>query len=296
MSNPHSDCLNYNEFPSSFPAQHQSIQPGIESKMTPLPIFDDTCYKGSHKLLGKVCLITGGDSGIGRAVAIAFAKEGARLAISYRNEEEDANETKRIIESYGGECLLLPGDIRSKSHCEQIVKDTYAHYGQLDILINNAAVQFPQDNFQNISKEQLETTFATNVFPAFYLSQAALNYMKRGSTIINTTSITAYEGSLNLIDYSATKGALVAFTRSLSLALMDRGIRVNAVAPGPIWTPLIVSSFEAEYIKTFGQKMPMKRAGQPVELAPTYVYLASNDSTYVSGQILHVNGGTVVGS
>lgn len=292
----HANTLNYNEFPSSFPAQHQSIQPGTESQMTPLPIFDDPNYKGSNKLLGKVCLITGGDSGIGRAVAIAFAKEGARLAISYRNEEDDANETKRIIESYGGKCLLLPGDIRAKEHCEQIVKDTYNHYNQLDILINNAAVQFPQENFQNITKEQLETTFETNVFPAFYLSQAALNYMKCGSSIINTTSITAYEGSLNLIDYSATKGALVAFTRSLSLSLINRGIRVNAVAPGPIWTPLIVSSFEAEYVKTFGQKMPMKRAGQPVELAPTYVYLASNDSTYVSGQVLHVNGGTVVGS
>ena len=215
MSKDHKNCLDYTQFPSSFLAQHQSYQPGIESEMMPLPIFDDPCYVGCNRLLNKVALITGGDSGIGRAVAVAFAKEGAKLAISYLYEEEDAKKTKSIIESYGSECLLLPGDIRSKEHCDQIVKATYEHYGSLDILINNAAVQFPQDDFQNISEAQLETTFAINVFPVFYLSQAALNYMKSGSTIINTASITAYEGEQKLIDYSATKGALVAFTRSL---------------------------------------------------------------------------------
>lgn len=215
MSKDHKNCLDYTQFPSSFLAQHQSYQPGIESEMMPLPIFDDPCYVGCNRLLNKVALITGGDSGIGRAVAVAFAKEGAKLAISYLYEEEDAKKTKSIIESYGSECLLLPGDIRSKEHCDQIAKATYEHYGSLDILINNAAVQFPQDDFQNISEAQLETTFAINVFPVFYLSQAALNYMKSGSTIINTASITAYEGEQKLIDYSATKGALVAFTRSL---------------------------------------------------------------------------------
>lgn len=296
MSEHRDACLNYAQFPSDFPPQHQPYQPGIESEMTPLPIFDDPCYVGCDRLLGKIALITGGDSGIGRAIAVAFAKEGAKLAISYLYEENDAQETQRIVESYGSECLLLPGDLRSKCHCEQIVKDTYEYYGRLDILINNAAVQFPQDDFQNISQNQLETTFEINVFPIFYLSQAALNYMKSGSTIINTTSITAYEGEPKLIDYSATKGALVAFTRSLALSLIDRGIRVNAVAPGPIWTPLIVSSFSAEEVANFGKDVPMKRAGQPVELAPAFVYLASNDSTYVTGQVLHVNGGAIVGS
>lgn len=296
MSEHRKTCLNYAQFPSDFPPQHQPYQPGIESEMTPLPIFDDPCYLGCQKLLGKVALITGGDSGIGRAVAVAFAKEGAKLAISYLYEEDDAKETQRIIESYGGECLLLPGDIRSKAHCEQIVAATYEHYGTLDTLLNNAGVQFPQDNFENITQSQLEITFAINVFPTFYLSQAALKYMKPGSTIINTASITAYEGHEKLIDYSATKGAIVTFTRSLSLSLIGRGIRVNAVAPGPIWTPLIVSSFSAEEVAVFGKDMPMKRAGQPVELAPTFVYLASDDSTYVTGQVLHVNGGAMVSS
>lgn len=296
MSEHSKSCLDYNKFPTQFPPQHQKEQPGLEFEMNPLPIFDDPCYVGSHKLLDKVALITGGDSGIGRAVAIAFAKEGAKLAISYLYEEEDARKTKSIIESYGGQCLLLPGDLRDKNHCEQMVKTTYEHYGALDILINNAAVQFPQDHFENISQVQLETTFSINVFPIFYVTQAALSYMKSGSTIINTASITAYEGNAKLIDYSATKGAIVAFTRSLSTALVDRGIRVNAVAPGPIWTPLIVSSFSAQEVAQFGSDTPMKRAGQPVELAPAYVYLASNDSSYVTGQVLHVNGGTIVGS
>lgn len=296
MSKQSKSCLDYFCFPTSFPPQHQPCQPGIESEMTPLPIFDDPCYTGSNKLSGKVALITGGDSGIGRATAIAFAKEGAKLAISYLYEEGDAKKTKSIIEGYGGECLLLPGDICSKNWCEQLVNATYKCYGALDILVNNAAVQFPQDDFQNISQRQLETTFAVNVFPLFYLSQAALQYMKPGCSIINTASITAYEGEPKLIDYSATKGAVVTFTRSLSQALVKRCIRVNAVAPGPIWTPLIVSSYSAEDVAQFGNDTPMKRAGQPVELAPAYVYLASDDSTYVTGQVLHVNGGTMVSS
>ncbi|MBE6022534.1 MAG: SDR family oxidoreductase [Cellulosilyticum sp.] len=296
MSKNPKSCLDYTQFPTSFPAQHQDSQPGFEFEMNPLPIFDDPCYVGCNRLKGKVALITGGDSGIGRAVAIAFAKEGAKLAISYLCEQEDANQTKAIIENYASECLLLPGDIRSKDFCNTLVQSTYEHYGALDILINNAAVQFPQNDLRNISEEQLETTFATNVFSMFYLTQAALSYMKSGSSIINTTSITAYEGHAQLIDYSATKGAIVAFTRSLSQSLVGCGIRVNAVAPGPIWTPLIVSSFSKEEVAQFGKNSPMKRAGQPVELAPAYVYLASNDSSYVTGQVLHVNGGTVIGS
>ncbi|MBP3888893.1 MAG: SDR family oxidoreductase [Cellulosilyticum sp.] len=296
MSKDPKSCLDYTQFPTSFPPQHQSYQPGNEFEMNPLPIFDDPCYLGCNRLKGKVALITGGDSGIGRAVAVAFAKEGAKLAISYLCEEEDANQTKAIIESYGGECLLLPGDIRSKDFCQSLAKSTYDHYGALDVLINNAAVQFPQDDFQNISEEQLKTTFEINVFPIFYLTQAALCYMKSGSSIINTTSITAYEGHDQLIDYSSTKGAIVSFTRSLSQSLVSKGIRVNAVAPGPIWTPLIVSSFSKDEVAKFGQSSPMKRAGQPVELAPSYVYLASNDASYVTGQVLHVNGGTIVDS
>lgn len=264
--------------------------------MNPAPIFDDPSYLGCNRLKGKVALITGGDSGIGRAVAIAFAKGGAKLAISYLDQENDAKQTKDIIEGYGGECLLLSGDIKNKDVCNTLVQSTYKHYGALDILINNAAVQFPQNDFQNISEQQLETTFATNIFSIFYLTQAALTYMKSGSSIINTTSITAYQGHPTLIDYSATKGAIVAFTRSLSQSLVGRGIRVNAVAPGPIWTPLIVSSFSKEEVAQFGKNTPMKRAGQPVELAPTYVYLASNDASYVTGQVLHVNGGTIIGS
>lgn len=293
--NPNSH-LDDTQFPTSLPAQHQAHQPGCESEMNPAPIFDDPSYPGCNRLKGKVALITGGDSGIGRAVAIAFAKEGAKLAISYLDQENDAKQTKDIIEGYGSECLLLSGDIKNKDVCNTLAQSTYKHYGALDILINNAAVQFPQNDFQNISEQQLETTFATNIFSIFYLTQAALTYMKSGSSIINTTSITAYQGHPTLIDYSATKGAIVAFTRSLSQSLVGRGIRVNAVAPGPIWTPLIVSSFSKEEVAQFGKNTPMKRAGQPVELAPTYVYLASNDTSYVTGQVLHVNGGTVIGS
>lgn len=290
------DCSSEKDLPRRFPAQHQEVQPGIESEMVPRPIYDDPCYVGCGKLKNKVALITGGDSGIGRAVAVAFAKEGANVAISYLYEEGDALETKECVERYGAKCKLYPGDIRHEAFCRKLVELVVSHFGGLDILVNNAGVQFPQPSIQEISKKQLYLTYEVNVFPMFYLTQEALCYMKEGSTIINTASVTAYEGNVQLIDYSSTKGAVVSFTRALSQTLTQRGIRVNAVAPGPIWTPLIVSSFSAEYVTTFGQEVPMKRAGQPFELAPTYVYLASRDSTYVTGQVLHVNGGTMTES
>lgn len=264
--------------------------------MVPSPIFDNPDYKGSGKLKGKSVLITGGDSGIGRAVSIALAKEGANIVISYLYENDDAETTKKYVEKYGGKCYLVPGDISNKNFCEKLVLFTVETLGGIDVLINNAGVQFPQNNINCISQEQLELTFKINIFPMFYLTQEALKYMKRGSTIVNTTSVTAYQGKENLIDYSSTKGAVVTFTRSLSQSLAKSGIRVNAVAPGPIWTPLIVSSFSEEEVANFGSDVPMKRAGQPFELAPAYVYLASDDSSYVTGQVLHVNGGTMVDS
>lgn len=289
-------CISMNDLPKTFPAQHQSSQPGLESEMTPLPIFDDPSYTGSGKLKDKIALITGGDSGIGRAVAIAFAKEGAKVVISYLNEKADAEQTKSCVENYGGHCDLMMGDLSSEVFCKQLVENVVKQFGALDILVNNAAVQFPQNSLEAITKTQLENTFDINLFSMFYVTQAALKHMKQGSCIINTASITAYEGHDKLIDYSATKGAIVSFTRSLSQSIVNQGIRVNAVAPGPIWTPLIVSSFSKEEVTQFGKNTPMKRAGQPFELAPTYVYLASNDSSYVTGQVLHVNGGTIVGS
>lgn len=289
-------CILENDLPRRFPPQHQEIQPGIESKMIPRPIYDDPCYLGASKLEDKVALITGGDSGIGRAVAIAFAKEGANVAISYLYEDEDALETKECVESYGRKCKLSPGDIRSESFCKELIHCVVEDFGSLDILVNNAGVQFPQPSIKEITINQLYLTYEVNVFPMFYLTQAALCYMKQGSTIINTASVTAYKGNVQLIDYSSTKGAVVSFTRTLSQSLVQKNIRVNAVAPGPIWTPLIVSSFSEDDVSKFGQDVPMKRAGQPYELAPTYVYLASNDSSYVTGQVLHVNGGTMTGS
>lgn len=282
--------------PIAFPPQHQPVQPGMEYLMLPRPIFDNPDYIGSCKLENKVALITGGDSGIGRAVSLAFAKEGADVAIAYFNEHRDARETKELIEDQGRKCILLPGDLRKESFCKKIVEETISTFGCLDVLVNNAAVQFPQNRLEDISTEQLEDTFRTNIFPLFHVTKAALAYLKKGAVIINTTSITAYQGSKLLIDYSSTKGAIVSFTRSLSLSLVSKGIRVNGVAPGPIWTPLQPSSYPAEYITTFGTDTPMKRAGQPVELAPIYVYLASEDSTYVTGQIIHVNGGDFIGS
>jgi NAD(P)-dependent dehydrogenase (short-subunit alcohol dehydrogenase family) len=277
----------------SFPPQQQE-EPGSEAAMTPKPKAEDPGYRSAGKLQGKVAIVTGGDSGIGRAIAIAFAKEGADLCISYLNEDKDAEETRRQVEQEGRKALLIAGDIGDPEHCKTIVQKTVEDLGHIDCLINNAAEQHPQEKPEEISDEQLEKTFRTNIFSMFYLVRAALKHMKKGSTIINTTSITAYKGHEMLLDYSSTKGAIVTFTRSLSQMVVDRGIRVNAVAPGPIWTPLIPSTFPEEKVETFGKSVPMKRAGQPEELAPTYVFLASDDSSYISGQIIHVNGGEVV--
>ncbi|MBV4414828.1 SDR family oxidoreductase [Clostridium tyrobutyricum] len=284
------------QVPIAFPPQHQPVQPGLEYIMKPRPIFDNPDYIGSCKLEDKVALITGGDSGIGRAVSLAFAKEGANIVIVYFNEHKDAKETKALVEKQGRKCLLIAGDLRKESFCKKIIKDTILEFNKLDILVNNAGVQFPQNSLEDISTEQLNDTFHTNIYPLFYVTKAALPYLKCGATVINTTSITAYQGNKLLIDYSATKGAIVSFTRSLALSLVSKGIRVNGVAPGPIWTPLQPASFDANYITTFGTDTPMKRAGQPIELAPTYVYLASDDSTYVTGQVLHVNGGDYISS
>ncbi|PAV29230.1 NAD(P)-dependent oxidoreductase [Virgibacillus profundi] len=276
------------------PAQHQDRQPGLESKMHPEPEYIRSNYQGSNKLKNKVALITGGDSGIGRAVSVHFAKEGADLAIVYLDEHEDANETKRLVEQAGQKCLLINGDIGNQSFCEAAVTETLDKFKKIDILINNAAEQHPQGSFLEVSSEQIEQTFRTNVFGMFHMTKAALPSLKNGSSIINTSSITAYQGSKDLIDYAATKGAITSFTRSLASALADQGIRVNGVAPGPIWTPLIPASFSEEKVDSFGGNTPMKRPGQPQELAPAYVYLACEDSSYVSGQMIHVNGGIIV--
>jgi NAD(P)-dependent dehydrogenase (short-subunit alcohol dehydrogenase family) len=276
------------------PPQHQDEQPGMEYKMTPRPQAEDDSYRGSGKLRGKVALITGGDSGIGRAVAIAFAKEGAHISIVYLDEHKDAQDTKSMVEEHGVSCILLPGDIGDEGFCGSAVEQTVQQLNRLDILVNNAAVQFPQQNITDISAEQLERTFRTNIFAMFYLVKAAMPHLKEGSAIINTTSVTAYRGSPNLLDYSSTKGAIVSFTRSLAHMLVEKGIRVNAVAPGPIWTPLIPATFPADKVSKFGSDVPMGRAGQPEEVAPSYVFLASDDASYVTGQVLHPNGGEIV--
>jgi NAD(P)-dependent dehydrogenase (short-subunit alcohol dehydrogenase family) len=278
----------------TMPAQHQDVQPGHENVMNPQPEFDALQYKGSDKLLDKVAIITGGDSGIGRAVAVHYAKEGADVVISYLDEHEDANETKRLVEQEGRRCILMPGDIGEESFCGQIISETINQLGKIDILVNNAAEQHPQAGIEEISKEQLERTFKTNIFSFFYMVKAALPHLKKGSSIINTSSITAYAGNEQLIDYSSTKGAITTFTRSLSMSLVKKGIRVNGVAPGPIWTPLIPSTFDAKKVSEFGADTPMGRPGQPDELAPSYVFLASNDSTYITGQMIHVNGGKII--
>ncbi|SHJ11167.1 SDR family oxidoreductase [Desulfosporosinus lacus] len=280
----------------TFPAQHQDQQPGFESWMNPLPISEDDSYVGSNKLNGKVAIITGGDSGIGRAVSIAYAKEGADIVIVYFNEHEDAQATKRRVEELGRRCQVLAGDIGNEAFCLHVVDQTMQTFGKLDILVNNAGEQHPQNSLLDITSEQLERTFRTNIFGYFYLTKAALPHLKAGSVIINTASITAYEGHDQLIDYSASKGAVVSFNRSLSESLSKLGIRVNGVAPGPIWTPLIPASFQADQVATFGSTTPMQRAGQPKELAPAYVFLASADSSYMSGQVLHINGGTIINS
>lgn len=281
----------------AFPPQHQDRQPGFEYVMKPIPTSE--CGKTCKKLKNKVALITGGDSGIGRAVAYDFVKEGASVVIVYYNEETDARETAEKIGQLGGKYLLICGDLKNPSFAEYCVEKTIECFGKLDILVNNHAMQFIHRSIVDISHEELEFIFRNNVFSFFYLIQYALPYMKKGGSIINTTSVTAYEGNKDLIDYSSTKGAIVALTRSLSLSLVKQGIRVNGVAPGPIWTPLIPSSYSAEEVVTFGKKtshVPMNRAGQPCEVSPCYVFLASDDSSYMTGQVLHPNGGTIVGS
>lgn len=278
----------------TLPPQHQDQRPGKETEMHPAPEFESSEYKAAGKLEGKVALITGGDSGIGRAVAVTYAKEGADVSIVYLSEHTDAEETKRQVEQEGRKCILIAGDIGDDAFCRDAVKQTVDQLGKLDILVNNAAEQHPQKTIEDISKEQLERTFRTNILAMFYMTQAAMPHLGKGSTIINTSSITAYRGSPELLDYSSTKGAIVSFTRSLSMNLADKGIRVNGVAPGPIWTPLIPSTFPEEHVAQFGATQPMKRPGQPEELAPAYVFLASSDSSYISGQMIHVNGGEVI--
>lgn len=277
----------------TFPRQEQS-RPGLEGKMRPQPESKAREYQAANKLAGKKALITGGDSGIGRAVAVAFAKEGADVAISYLNEHEDARETMRLITEAGRKCILISGDIGDEKFCFEVVKQTVSKLGGLNILVNNAAEQQPQDSLEKITAKQLQKTFRTNIFSMFYLTKAALSHLREGDSIVNSTSVTAYRGSPNLLDYSATKGAIVSFTRSLSKNLAEKNIRVNAVAPGPIWTPLIPSTFPEDHVETFGAKVPLNRAGQPDECAPAYVFLASDDASYITGQVIHVNGGEVV--
>ena len=274
-------------------AQKQPV-PGKESRMDPEPIYDNPEKKGTGRLKNKTAIITGGDSGIGRAVAVAYAKEGCNVVIVYNIADDDANETKKTVETYGAKAILIKGDIGVSSFCNEIVDRTLEEFKSIDILVNNAAEQHIQKSIEDITDEQLLRTFKTNIFSMFYLTRAALPHMKEGSVIINTGSVTAFKGNPELLDYSATKGAVTAFTRSLALNLADRKIRVNQVAPGPIWTPLIVSTLDKSAVKNFGKDTPLQRPGQPVELAEAYVYLASSDSSYMTGQTIHINGGTII--
>jgi NAD(P)-dependent dehydrogenase (short-subunit alcohol dehydrogenase family) len=280
------------EKPKKVPDQHQKQQPGLEHKMTPEPTVIREGYKGSDKLKGKKALITGGDSGIGRAVAVHFAREGADVAIVYLNEDKDAKDTQKMVEKEGRKCVLIAGDLRDEKFCKDSVKRAVKELGGLNILVNNAAEQHEKQDLREISGQQLEDTFRTNIFSFFFVAQAALDHLQKGDSIINTTSITSYRGSEHLMDYSATKGAITTFTRSLSQNLAKEGIRVNAVAPGPIWTPLIPATLEE--VGDFGKDQPMGRLGQPSEVAPAYVFLASEDGSYITGQTIHVNGGEMI--
>jgi NAD(P)-dependent dehydrogenase (short-subunit alcohol dehydrogenase family) len=282
--------------PTSQPPQQQDRQPGVESKMAPQPQAKGREYKAAGKLKGKAAIVTGGDSGIGRATAIAFAKEGADVAIVYLNEHKDAEETKRLVEKEGVRCLTIAGDVGDENFCREAIEKTVQAFGHLDIVVNNAGEQHPQPSLEDITSEQLERTFRTNIFSMFYMTKAAMKHLKPGSSIVNTASVTAYQGNKQLLDYSSTKGAIVSFTRSLSQSLAEKNIRVNAVAPGPIWTPLIPSTFDKEKVAKFGQDTPLGRAGQPDEVAPCFVFLASDDSSYITGETLHPNGGEWVGS
>jgi NAD(P)-dependent dehydrogenase (short-subunit alcohol dehydrogenase family) len=274
-------------------AETQERRPGLQHEMETQPRSVNRRER-RPKLDGKIALVTGGDSGIGRAVAVLFAQEGADVAIVYLNEHKDAEETVRLVTAEGRRCLKIAGDVGDEKFCQQAVEQTVKQFGKLDILVNNAAEQHPQSSLEDITQEQLERTFRTNIFGYFFLTKHAMKHLKEGAAIINTTSVTAYKGSPQLLDYSATKGAIVAFTRSLSQLLAEKKIRVNGVAPGPIWTPLIPSTFPPEKVEKFGKDVPLQRAGQPDEVAPCYLFLASEDSSYMAGQILHPNGGTVV--
>ena len=285
-------CKNYK---LEFPPQHQDTQPGMEYLMTPRPIFNNPYYRGSGKLMNKVAIITGGDSGLGRAVAVGFVKEGAAVVIVYYNEHEDAKETKEFIEKLGGTCMLLAGDIKDQCFCDKIVEETMNKFGRIDILVNGSAVQYQQKSLLDITDEQFDLTIKTNVYGMFYLTKRALKCMKPGSSIINVTSITTFKGEPELIDYVTSKGAIVGFTRSLATNLADKNIRVNAVSPGVFWTPLQPACWEAEKIPTLGSDAPMGRAGHPFEIAPLFIYLASDDSSYVTGQVMHINGGEYKG-
>lgn len=282
--------------PCTFPAQHQNTQPGSESAMNPQPITDNPGYRGSSKLMGRVAVVSGGDSGIGLAVATAFAKEGADIAILHLSNDDDAKKAIEQIKSCGAQCMSVHCDLRQEAEAVRSVDAVLNRFGKINILVNNIAVQFPQNSIEDISAQQLSDTFSTNIYSYFFLTKACLPHLHQSDCIINTASVTAYEGKETLIDYSASKGAIVSFTRSMSRSLAKEGIRVNAVAPGPVWTPLIPSSFSPQDVEKFGQNTPLGRASQPFELAPTYVYLASDDAGYVTGQVLHVNGGTITES